>query len=109
MMPAVGARHGEVAQLHLLLLHLRLQRLAGLASAVRSAVSACSSSCRLIAPALNSSLARCCLLPREVDVGLARGALGLLARHRRLLAARIDLHQRRARAGRGRRTSRRSA
>ena len=57
-----GGRRGDrvVAQLHLLLLHLRLQRLRGCASAVRSAVCACSSSCLLMAPAANSSLARCC-------------------------------------------------
>jgi hypothetical protein len=36
------------------------------------------------------------LLPCEVDVGFLGGQLGLLARDRRLLAARVDLKQRRA-------------
>ena len=76
---------------------------------MRSAVSACSSSCLLMAPAANSSLRALLLLPREGDVRLPRRALGLLARHRRLLAARIDLHQRRALRRRDRPTSRRSA
>jgi hypothetical protein len=92
---AVGwRRHREIAQLHHLLLHLRLQRLqirfGGLQRGLRLLV-------LLFADGASREqfAGPLCLLPRERDSRLTRGELGFLARHRGLLSSRIDLHQRR--------------
>src|SRR2546422_1930408 len=84
---------GVVTQLHLLLLHLRLQRLEIRFSGAQRRL-------RLLELLLADragfvELARTLhLLAREGDAGVLRGELRLLARDRRLLSPRIDLEER---------------
>ena len=91
---ARGRGHRVVAELHLLLLNLGLQRLEVRFGGFEQRF-------RLLELLLADGAGRVeraralLLLPRVAHVGFPRGALGFLARDGGLLATRIDLHERR--------------